>query len=273
MFHHFHIGERKQFFELWNEFVPPNVRDSDSVAQKLEFYLNIYFATSPVRKGSQVRYYFIVFFYIFLLQPLIWRWSDLKAELHSLGATHMLTPVIWPLLSYITKYSPTRQKPASWLVEASRMWEIHINPHASYILPLMYFWLQRKPWWAVFKLTATISNTLFNIDLSIDTTASIVLRNLQKQHTVCNVVRCKNNLISSSLEIIIIAYIIQKMCWQDPSETDASMLEFKSFLETRGSTLSQTTEFLPFYALPFVPNPKSHPSYKELFTVNSSFHI
>ncbi|XP_064610280.1 lisH domain-containing protein ARMC9-like isoform X2 [Liolophura sinensis] len=106
MFHHFHIGERKQFFELWNEFVPPNVRDNDSVAQKLEFYLNIYFATSPMRKGSQ-----------------------------------------------------------------------------------------------------------------------------------------------------------------DPSETDAAMLEFKSFLETRGSTLSQTTEFLPFYALPFVPNPKSHPSYKELFTV------
>lgn len=67
MFHHFHIGERKQFFELWNEFVPPNVRDSDSVAQKLEFYLNIYFATSPVRKGSQVRYYFIVFFLYFPL--------------------------------------------------------------------------------------------------------------------------------------------------------------------------------------------------------------
>ncbi|XP_041378217.1 lisH domain-containing protein ARMC9-like isoform X2 [Gigantopelta aegis] len=49
-------------------------------------------------------------------------------------------------------------------------------------------------------------------------------------------------------------------------EADANMVEFKQFIETRGSTLSQTTEFLPFYALPFVPNPKAHPSYKELFS-------
>lgn len=47
---------------------------------------------------------------------------------------------------------------------------------------------------------------------------------------------------------------------------EKNMQEFKSYLETRGSTLSQTTEFLPYYALPFVPNPKGHPSYKELFT-------
>ena len=45
------------------------------------------------------------------------------------------------------------------------------------------------------------------------------------------------------------------------------MADFKAYLETRGSSLSQTTEFLPFYALPFVPNPKVHPSYKELFSV------
>lgn len=47
------------------------------------------------------------------------------------------------------------------------------------------------------------------------------------------------------------------------------MNDFKKYLETRGATLSQTTEFLPYYALPFVPNPKGHPSYKELFTVSS----
>ncbi|TRY85055.1 hypothetical protein DNTS_020231, partial [Danionella cerebrum] len=40
---------------------------------------------------------------------------------------------------------------------------------------------------------------------------------------------------------------------------------FKLFLETRGAALSQTTEFLPFYALPFVPNPTMHPSFQELF--------
>lgn len=43
------------------------------------------------------------------------------------------------------------------------------------------------------------------------------------------------------------------------------MKTFRQFLETRGASLSQTTEFLPFYALPYVPDPKVHPSYKELF--------
>uniref|UniRef100_A0ABM5G456 LisH domain-containing protein ARMC9 n=1 Tax=Pogona vitticeps TaxID=103695 RepID=A0ABM5G456_9SAUR len=40
---------------------------------------------------------------------------------------------------------------------------------------------------------------------------------------------------------------------------------FKTYLETKGAALSQTTEFLPFYALPFVPNPTIHPSFQELF--------
>ena len=46
------------------------------------------------------------------------------------------------------------------------------------------------------------------------------------------------------------------------------MNHFKVFLETAGASLSQTTEFLPYYALPYVPNPKAHPSYKELFSVS-----
>lgn len=49
-------------------------------------------------------------------------------------------------------------------------------------------------------------------------------------------------------------------------EADRCMTDFKKYLENRGASLSQTTEFLPFYALPYVPNAKSHPSYKELFT-------
>ncbi|XP_033641945.1 lisH domain-containing protein ARMC9-like [Asterias rubens] len=48
-------------------------------------------------------------------------------------------------------------------------------------------------------------------------------------------------------------------------KVEESMLSFKTFLESRGAVLSQTTEFLPFYALPFVPDPTKHPSYKELF--------
>ncbi|KAM9460904.1 lisH domain-containing protein ARMC9 isoform 1-T1 [Clarias gariepinus] len=52
---------------------------------------------------------------------------------------------------------------------------------------------------------------------------------------------------------------------QDKAEFDERMSHFKHFLETRGAALSQTTEFLPFYALPFVPNPVTHPSFKEIF--------
>ncbi|CAK8681084.1 unnamed protein product [Clavelina lepadiformis] len=47
---------------------------------------------------------------------------------------------------------------------------------------------------------------------------------------------------------------------------EQAMMQFKKYLETKGSDLSQTTEFLPFYALPFVPNPVQHPSFKEIFS-------
>nr|XP_012289599.1 lisH domain-containing protein ARMC9 isoform X1 [Aotus nancymaae] len=51
----------------------------------------------------------------------------------------------------------------------------------------------------------------------------------------------------------------------DKEELDEKISYFKTYLETKGAALSQTTEFLPFYALPFVPNPMVHPSFKELF--------
>ncbi|KAL7855352.1 hypothetical protein SRHO_G00175420 [Serrasalmus rhombeus] len=52
---------------------------------------------------------------------------------------------------------------------------------------------------------------------------------------------------------------------QDKAEFDERISHFRHYLETRGAALSQTTEFLPFYALPFVPNPAAHPSFQELF--------
>lgn len=51
----------------------------------------------------------------------------------------------------------------------------------------------------------------------------------------------------------------------DRQELDERISYFKTYLETKGASLSQSTEFLPFYALPFVPNPMVHPSFKELF--------
>ena len=44
------------------------------------------------------------------------------------------------------------------------------------------------------------------------------------------------------------------------------MKEFKKYLETKEIELSKTTEFLAYYALPYVSNSKEHPSYQNLFT-------
>lgn len=41
----FENGEQKAFFQLWEEHISSSVRDNEPAAQKLEFYLHIYFAT------------------------------------------------------------------------------------------------------------------------------------------------------------------------------------------------------------------------------------
>ncbi|KAM3134803.1 hypothetical protein pb186bvf_013128 [Paramecium bursaria] len=41
---------------------------------------------------------------------------------------------------------------------------------------------------------------------------------------------------------------------------------FKGYLESKGQELSKTNEFLHYYALPYVPKPQEHPSYKHLFS-------
>lgn len=43
------------------------------------------------------------------------------------------------------------------------------------------------------------------------------------------------------------------------------MSRFKVYIETSGAALSKTTEFLPLYALPFVPDIQHHPSFLHLF--------
>ena len=49
------------------------------------------------------------------------------------------------------------------------------------------------------------------------------------------------------------------------------MVHFHYYLESKGSVLSECTEFLPFYALPYVPHPKTHPSFQDLFQVFVDF--
>ncbi|XP_068599343.1 lisH domain-containing protein ARMC9 [Brachionichthys hirsutus] len=51
----------------------------------------------------------------------------------------------------------------------------------------------------------------------------------------------------------------------DQAEFEERISHFKQYLETRGAAMSQTTKFLPYYALPFVPNPTVHPSFRGLF--------
>ncbi|NWY36191.1 ARMC9 protein, partial [Sylvia atricapilla] len=68
------------------------------------------------------------------------------------------------------------------------------------------------------------------------------------------------------LHIYFATFILkQTMGNPDKAELEERISYFKAYLETKGAALSQTTEFLPFYALPFVPNPMVHPSFKELF--------
>jgi hypothetical protein len=43
----------------------------------------------------------------------------------------------------------------------------------------------------------------------------------------------------------------------------------RNFLETKGTEFSAEPEFLPYYALPFVSDPASHPTFQELFMVNT----
>ena len=57
----FHNGKAKKCFDLWHENLPKTLRDTDSVAQKLEFYLNIYFAIYPLKFGKgQVFMYLVI---------------------------------------------------------------------------------------------------------------------------------------------------------------------------------------------------------------------
>ena len=49
------------------------------------------------------------------------------------------------------------------------------------------------------------------------------------------------------------------------NELKQNMEDFKKFLEKKEIELSKTTEFLAYYALPYIPNPKNHPTYAQLF--------
>lgn len=49
----YHEGKRTEYFDLWTEYLPENIRNNDTVAEKLEFYLNIFFAIYPIKQGRE----------------------------------------------------------------------------------------------------------------------------------------------------------------------------------------------------------------------------
>lgn len=68
------------------------------------------------------------------------------------------------------------------------------------------------------------------------------------------------------LQIYFLIYPIHPLFKKSQFLDKNTVAKFKKYLETKGSELSKTNEFLPFYALPYIQKPQEHPALKELFT-------
>jgi LisH domain-containing protein ARMC9 len=53
---------------------------------------------------------------------------------------------------------------------------------------------------------------------------------------------------------------------KDHAKCGLEQAEFKKYLDSAGPLLSRNSEFLAYYALPYVPDPMEHPQFKSLFT-------
>jgi len=51
---------------------------------------------------------------------------------------------------------------------------------------------------------------------------------------------------------------------QNEKDLRRELAAFKQYLDTRGADLSKTSEFLQYYALPYVQNPLSHPTFRSV---------
>ena len=68
-----------------------------------------------------------------------------------------------------------------------------------------------------------------------------------------------------NLEILASVYFaIYPILHNKPALLESSMDRFKKFLELRGEW-AQEPEFLQYYALPYLPDPKNHPSFRVIF--------
>lgn len=73
--------------------------------------------------------------------------------------------------------------------------------------------------------------------------------------------------VALKLEFYVMIHFATFSLRQGKDTPDDSMEALKKYLESRGAALGQTPEFLSYFALPYIPNIRAHPSYKELFSV------
>ena len=86
----------------------------------------------------------------------------------------------------------------------------------------------------------------------------------------------KRDFVTKKLEFYLRIYFVvyiyhpynnQNYRQQSQSELNIEQADFKDFLDSRGSELSKTSEFLAYYALPYIANPMEHPSFQALFSM------
>lgn len=68
------------------------------------------------------------------------------------------------------------------------------------------------------------------------------------------------------MQIYFVTYPINPLRTNNASSYQSELNTYKYFIENSGADLSQTSEFVTYYALPYVPNPTEHKSFKHLFT-------
>ncbi|GBN18979.1 LisH domain-containing protein ARMC9, partial [Araneus ventricosus] len=87
--------------------------------------------------------------------------------------------------------------------------------------------------------------------------------------TRLNPERRENDQLCQKLEFYLQIHFavlpMRKIDHWSKEEVDEAMLHFHYYLESKGSVLSECAELLPYYALPYVPRPNTHPSFAELF--------
>ena len=98
-----------------------------------------------------------------------------------------------------------------------------------------------------------------NRDVFYDKWNSFVPINIRFEDMNC----CK---LEFYLQIYFLIYPIHPLFKKSQFLDKNTVLKYKKYLETKGSELSKTNEFLPYYALPYIQKPQEHPALKELFT-------